>query len=221
VPAQPRPITARAGALSALRQNGKQWHQLPGHVCGRLGLLSRNRRRPPGPRQLALALVLVLTGGLIGLCCQPAGRAGGFGRWQSRANPCSFANSLARPTSPDREPRRCQLVRLEQNLEGLLSVRFLADGSDPQLGAEQLLFAGVLENGQQPMRCRPDGRCTPHWPTRVVVATVAVARFDERGLATTVPQTLLARGHCELMRGEVRCQAESDEGERWSAQARL
>lgn len=163
----------------------------------------------------------MLTGGLIGLCCQPAGRAGGFGRWQSRANPCSFTNSLARPIPPGHEPRRCQLVRLEQNLEGLLSVRFMADGSDLQLGAEQLLFAGVLENGQQPMRCRPDGRCTPHWPTRVAVATVAVARFDERGLATTVPQTLLARGHCELMRAEVRCQAKNDEGERWSGQARL
>ena len=112
-------------------------------------------------------------------------------------------------------------MRLEQNLEGLLSVRFLADGADSGLGAEQLLFAGVLEPGQRPMLCSPDGRCTPQWPTRVKVASVALARFDGRGLATAVPQTLLARGHCELMRRQVRCQAESDAGGLWSAEARL
>ena len=213
-----RPTPAGAGALSALRQNGKQWHQLPGNLCGRFRLLRPNRGGKIQPGQGVLALALA--GALIWVCHQPTGLAGGFGRWQSRAHPCHFATSAPRRT-PASQPRQCQLVRLEQNLEGLLSVRFLADGSDRQLGAEQLLFAGVLDSGQRPMRCNPDGRCSPRWPTRLVVANVATARFDGRGLATSVPQTMLARGHCELMRSQVRCKAENDAGESWSAQARL
>jgi hypothetical protein len=175
------------------------------------------------PQQRQLALVMGLGCVLTWIGIQPAGSmAGGFGRWQSRASQCSFQHFLA-SKSPVRQSRTCQVVRLEQNLEGLLSVRFLADaaGSGPQLGAEQVLFAGVLESGQQPMRCGPDGRCTPRWPTRVVVASVAAASFDQRGLATSVPQTLLARGRCEVMRNQVRCQAQNDAGDSWSAQAQL
>jgi hypothetical protein len=171
------------------------------------------------PRQ-RLVLAIGLGSALSWLYCQPAGYAGGFGRWQSRVQQCSFENSSA-GGRPDHQAKRCHLVRLEQNLEGLLSVRFLADGSGPQELAEHLLFAGVLEQGQRPMHCHPDGRCLPRWPTRLVVATVAATSFDGRGLATTVPRTLLARGSCELRRAEVRCQASNDAGEVWSAKARL
>jgi hypothetical protein len=166
-------------------------------------------------RQPLLALTLGLAGALTCIGGQPAGLAGGFGRWQSRANQCSFQRG------PSGQARRCQVVRLEQNLEGLLSVRFLADDADPQGGMEQLLFAGVLDSGQRPMACQQDGRCTPRWPTRMVVATVAATRFDDRGLATTVPHTLLARGRCEARRTQVHCHAENDTGERWSAKAKL
>jgi hypothetical protein len=157
---------------------------------------------------------------LTWICIQPASMAGGFGRWQSRASQCSIQRLLA-SKKPASQSRTCQVVRLEQNLEGLLSVRFLADRSGPQLRAEQVLFAGVLESGQRPMRCGPDGRCVPRWPTRVVVASVAAASFDQRGLATTVPHTLLARGRCEVMRNQVRCQAQNEAGDSWSAKARL
>jgi hypothetical protein len=164
---------------------------------------------------LALTLGLGLGGALACLGSPPAGLAGSFGRWQSRARQCSFQRS------PGGQPRRCQVVRLEQNLEGLLSVRFLADEAGPQGGMEQLLFAGVLDSGQRPMACQQDGRCAPRWPTRMVVATVAATSFDDRGLATTVPHTLLARGRCEARRSQVQCHAENDAGERWSATAKL
>jgi hypothetical protein len=174
----------------------------------------------PGRQKQLLAVAIGLGTALTWLCHQPAGRTSGFGRWQSRAHQCSIQRSTAGPGS-DSQTSPCHVVRLEQNLEGLLSVRFLAEGSGPQLGAQHLLFAGALDTGQRPMHCHPDGRCMPHWPTRVVVASIAAASFDGRGLATTVPLTLLARGGCEVNRSVVRCEARNDAGERWSAQAQL
>jgi hypothetical protein len=166
-----------------------------------------------GPTRLAMAIGLA--GALTWLSGQAASVAGGFGRWQAPTNQCSFQRG------PSIEARRCQVVRLEQNLEGLLSVRFLAHGSSPQGGAEQVLFAGVLEPGQPSMQCHADGRCDPRWPTSVEVGIVAAARYDERGLVTAVPQTLLARGRCDLNRARVRCQAGNGAGESWSAEATL
>ena len=207
------------GAVPALRPHRQQWNQLPGQLRGRFGVLKPLDQGCS--RQRLLALVMGLGCVLLPWASsEPAGRASGFGRWQSRASQCSFQRLLA-SDSPPSQSRRCQLVRLEQNLEGLLSVRFLADGSGPQHGEEQVLFAGVLEQGQQPMRCSPDGRCEPQWPTTMVVASVAATSFDQRGLATSVPQTLLARGRCELVRMEVRCQAQDRAGSSWSAQATL
>ena len=171
--------------------------------------------RGGGAGRTHLVIAIGLGGALTWLGSQPASGAGGFGRWQARTSQCSFQRS------PSIEARRCQVVRLEQNLEGLLSVRFLADRSGPQGGAEQVLFAGVLEPGQPAMQCHADGRCVPRWPTSVEVGIVAAARFDERGLVTAVPQTLLARGRCDLTRARVRCQAGNGAGERWSAEATL
>jgi hypothetical protein len=167
-----------------------------------------------------LALAIGLAGTLTWLCWQPAGRAVGFGRWQSRAIQCSFHGSPSGRAASS-APRRCHVVRLEQNLEGLLSVRFMADGSGPKPGAEHLLFAGVLDSGQRPMDCNPDGRCLPRWPTRVVVTTIAATSFNERGLANTLPQALLAKGTCQVNRSVVRCQAMNDSGQRWNAEAQL
>jgi len=182
-------------------------------------MAQRAKARREQQRQ-RLLLAIALGSALSWMGCQSAWQAGGFGRWQTRVRQCSFERGAA-GGEPGPQARRCHLVRLEQNLEGLLSVRFLADGASPQERAVHLLFAGVLEQGQRPMLCRPDGRCLPRWPTRLAVATVAATSFDGRGLATTVPRTLLARGNCELKQTEVRCQASNDAGEVWSAQARL
>ncbi len=110
---------------------------------------------------------------------------------------------------------------MEQNLQGLLSVRFLATGQLDPIAQEHLVFAGVLESEQTAMRCGDDGRCNPHWPARLAVATVAAARFDLRGLVMGLPRTHLARGHCQLERTQVSCQARGPEGTLWSAEASL
>lgn len=142
-------------------------------------------------------------------------RAEGYGRWQMQTRSCQ----LRRP--PSRLPLSCSDLRLEQNLEGLLSVRFIAAGQGNLTAREYLLFAGVLEPDQPAMRCSQDGRCEPQWPTSLVVASVADARFDDRGLVQGLPRTHLVRGRCALSRSEVRCEATTRSGEQWAAEAEL
>lgn len=150
-----------------------------------------------------------------GLLDSGASRAADFGRWQTSPSRCEWQRG------PSRLWFDCQGLRLEQNLEGQLSVRFLAVGLREPIALEHLVFAGTLEQGQVAMRCDREGSCQPLWPARLTVATVATASFDQRGLALGVPRTRLARGHCQLERGLVRCQAWSRVGERWIAEASL
>jgi hypothetical protein len=144
----------------------------------------------------------------------PAG-AVDFGRWQTSTSQCSWQRA------PSRLRHSCRGLRLEQNLEGFLNVRFLADGQGESIALEQLVFAGALESDQVAMRCGSDGRCTPQWPARLAVATVAAASFDQRGLAMGLPRTHLARGHCTLERQRVVCQARGQGGATWIAEAEL
>jgi hypothetical protein len=144
-----------------------------------------------------------------------AARAEGYGRWQMETQTCELRRPPSRLTQP------CSELRLEQNLEGLLSVRFIAAGQGDLIAREHLLFAGVLDPDQPAMRCRQDGRCEPQWPTSLVVASVADVRFDDRGLARGLPRTHLARGRCALSRRSVRCEASDRSGEQWLAEAEL
>jgi hypothetical protein len=115
----------------------------------------------------------------------------------------------------------CHGLRLEQNLAGVLSVRFLAGGDKEPFAQEQVLFAGLLPEGQEPMTCQTDGHCEPQWPTHLSVATVRRTSFNGRGLVTSLPSARLALGKCELQRRTVRCRAESVEGDVWEAEAKL
>ncbi|MCP9887949.1 hypothetical protein KBY96_08415 [Cyanobium sp. ATX 6A2] len=142
-------------------------------------------------------------------------RAVDFGRWQTSTSRCSWQRG---PSSPRHD---CQGLRLEQNLEGFLNVRFLADGQGDPIALEQLVFAGALESDHGAMRCDSDGRCRPQWPARLAVATVADASFNQRGLVMGLPRTHLARGHCQLERTRVHCQARGQGGETWIAEAEL
>lgn len=138
-----------------------------------------------------------------------------FGRWQTRTSQCSWQRAPSRLRQP------CRGLRLEQNLEGFLSVRFLADGQGESVALEQLVFAGSLESNRGAMRCSDDGRCSPRWPARLVVATVADASFDSRGLAMGLPRSHLASGHCMLERRRVVCEARGQRGAIWAAEAEL
>jgi hypothetical protein len=183
--------------VPALWTHCHQWHQLRGLLRGRLRLLT-----------------IISTALSLGAAVLPAS-AEGYGRWQTEPQSCQLQRAPSRLGLP------CGELRLEQNLEGLLSVRFIALGKGDLISSEHLLFAGVLEARQPPMRCRRDGRCEPQWPTSLVVATVADARFDARGLAQGLPRTHLARGRCQLERRHVRCEAVSQTGERWQGEAEL
>ncbi len=190
--------------MPALRPHRQQRHQLRGGLRGRFGLLTRI-----GIPLLSAALLILLLGLLPG---RASGE--GFGRWQTSTSRCSLqrGNTEARP---------CQELRLEQNLSGLLSVRFLSDGSTGLLAEEQLLFAGLLEQNQPAMVCDRQGKCKPQWPTGLAVATVGDSRFNERGLAIGIPQAYLARGRCTLEQRRIQCQAQGRDGQQWSAEAEL
>lgn len=190
--------------MPALRPHRQQRHQLRRGLRGRFGLLTRR-----GTPLLSAALLIPLLGLLPG---RASGE--GFGRWQTSTSRCSLqrGNTEARP---------CQELRLEQNLSGLLSVRFLSDGSTGLLAEEQLLFAGLLEQNQPAMVCDRQGKCKPQWPTGLAVATVGDSRFNERGLAIGIPQAYLARGRCTLEQRRIQCQAQGRDGQHWSAEAEL
>lgn len=193
--------------MPALRPHRQQRHQLRGGLRGRFRLLNRLVQQP---------LRAALIGSLLAppLLLQAAGRSEGFGRWQTSTSRCSLQRGSD-------ESRPCQELRLEQNLSGLLSVRFLSDGSTGLLAQEQLLFAGVLEPERPAMVCNRQGQCEPQWPSGVAVATVGDSRFDERGLAIGIPQAYLARGQCTLEQRRISCQARGRDGQHWNATAEL
>lgn len=180
---------------------------------------SRVVQHPPGlrvPLSGALLLAAMVTATSLGSPAAPA-RGQGFGRWEAPVRQCRMG-------LPEQRERRCDRLRLEQNLEGLLSARFIGAGEEGRLASEELTFAGVLPDGQQEMQCRPDGRCQdPPQPLRLLVGSVAWARFNGRGLVAGLPQARLARGQCRLERQTVRCEARLDGGAPgvWRAEAQL
>ena len=78
----------------------------------------------------------------------------------------------------------------------------------------KLVFAGVLEGGSHPMRCR-EGRCKPQLPMRFQVSAVAESEVDHLGLAAGLPRSYLARGHCSVEIPRIRCMARTPEGIEW------
>lgn len=209
-PERPLPPSG-AGALPALRSHGQQRHQLPGRLRGRFRLLT-GLRAALLRASLAAAAVLLPAGAGIG-GARETGEA--FGRWETELHTCSLQ------TGPEPE-RPCLRLRLEQNQAGLLSVRFLGPGNGELLAREEVLFAGVLNGAQPPLRCDGDGRCqAPEQPLQVTVGVVVQRAFDGRGLATGLPQGQLARGRCLIGDGSVHCEAALSPDTRWQAQARL
>jgi len=157
-----------------------------------------------------LALVLSLGG---------AAQAEGFGRWDTKLRDCALLQGLVElPLQAQRQT--CQRLRLEQNMEGLLSVRLIQPSAHQRFGSQTLVFAGVLAEGQQTMRCNPYGECQPRWPIRLEVATVASSLVNVQGVAPTLPTAQLARGSCLLERRTLQCQARDQNGHFWEATAR-
>lgn len=147
-------------------------------------------------------------------------QAQGFGRWETRLQDCSLQQGLVQmPLQAQRQ--RCGRLRLEQNMEGLLSVRLIHPSGSQRFGTQNLVFGGVLAPGQQPMRCNPEGECQPHWPTRLEVGTVASSLANGQDQPPTVPTAVLAKGSCLLERHQLHCQAQDQSGRFWEAKATL
>ena len=136
-----------------------------------------------------------------------------FGRWEQPLNSCQILHQPA--DGRGKQPSQgCLKLRLEQNIEGLLSARFLAPG-------EVVVFAGVLAKGQLPMRCNQEGHCKPQWPTKMEVSTVASGRLDLSGLPAGLPEARLARGNCVIQPNRIDCHALAADGEQWRAHSQL
>ena len=140
----------------------------------------------------------------------PVGRDGGFGCWPSGTRSCS-RNLAGFPQS------NCQQVQLDQQMEGLLTVRFIAPGAQKD-SLNQLIVVGLLQPNSQPLLCH-QGRCQPAGPLTTVVSTVSERSFDGRGLAQGLPKTWLANGSCRFEASHVRCEAAAPDGQRWQANA--
>ena len=151
-------------------------------------------------------IVLATAGGL------KAG-AEGFGRWETSLDQCKLEHRTVDGQRQSSD-QRCRSLRLDQNIEGLLSARFIANG-------QELVFAGSLAAGQRPMRCNNDGLCKPEWPTQLIVQTVAQAGLDKRDLPVSMPSARLAKGHCTLQKRAIQCQALAADGEEWRAESSL
>lgn len=164
----------------------------------------------PPIHRWALALLLSLGSSV---------QAEGFGRWDTKLRDCTLLQGLVElPQQAQRQT--CQRLRLEQNLEGLLSVRLTQPSAHQRFGSQTLVFGGVLAEGQQPMRCNGNGECQPRWPIRLEVATVASSLVNGQGVAPTLPMAQLARGNCLLERRRLQCQARDQNGHFWEANAR-
>lgn len=139
-----------------------------------------------------------------------ADEADSFGRWQWDSRNCER-------NLEGSEPSRCARVQVDQAIEGMLTIRFIANGPKRD-GSNLLVFVGVLPAGQESMRCR-QGKCEPVAPVRTEVSTVSESSFDGRGLAEGLPKAWPADGNCRVEPNEVICEAKALSGERWRAQA--
>ncbi len=140
----------------------------------------------------------------------PSGLDGGFGHWQSGTRSCS-RNLAGAPKGV------CQAVQLDQQVEGLLSVRFIAPGAQKD-SLNQLIVVGLLQAHSSPLRCQ-QGRCQPAGALSTLVSSVSERSFDGRGLAQGLPKTWMVSGSCQVEASSVRCQAEAPGGEHWQASA--
>lgn len=160
--------------------------------------------------------------GLMLLAWASASQAEGVGRWEIGLKGCSLKQGQMGQLQLRRDQEHnCVRLRLEQNMEGLLSVRLITPSANQLFGSRSLVFAGELPPGQKPMRCGADGACKPQWPIRLDVSTLATNVELDGSTAPTLPRALLAKGTCLLERHRLLCEASDSSGQRWEAQARL
>jgi len=172
------------------------------------GAARRRRSRPTAAIGWALTMGLVAAPAL-GRDPRPEGDVGRFsaGLTDCRIDTPGFQS----------QRRPCGRLRIEQNLEGLLSVRFSLVDAPERVAGATLVFAGVLDPSSKPMRCRGDGRCTPRLPLQLSVNAIATTLAHDRDGTTSLPRSRLAAGHCRIDALAAHCQATGRDGTQWQA----
>jgi len=135
--------------------------------------------------------------------------AEGIGRWDVRPVECR-SQLDGQPSAP------CQRLVIDQRIDGLLSIRFLARG-DQADAASQIIFAG---NSDGTLACAR-GRCRPSGPLTVELSSLSETEFDGNGVARELPRAWPVVGECRLDRSSLSCQAKAPEGQQWQAEARF
>jgi hypothetical protein len=134
-----------------------------------------------------------------------------FGRYSERLIRCQV-----RTKSIDKPLRICEQLRIQQHLDGLMSIRFSLD-SNGRYSNDDIVFAGVVGKGSQSMVCGGDGRCKPRLPLILEVNAISTTVFDGNGRSPTLPLGLVARGSCSIEPLRVQCQATALDGASWRA----
>ena len=186
-------------------------------------------------RVLSLLLLLVLLSAPLplGLPLRAQGAVDDFGRWEREVRRCQLGMGPGGAVLPERvvpsgrglSPARvaslgCETVRLDQQLPGLLSVRFFSRGQGPGPSKRLLMFAGILERGSPSMACRA-GSCGWSSPMRLRVSALAELGLSEQGGTTSLPTTRLVQGNCQIQPQRIRCQAQMEGDGSWWAQVEL
>lgn len=136
-----------------------------------------------------------------------------FGRFSETLVRCSI-----RSPAGQRNLRACGRLRIEQNLQGVMSVRFSLSPSGERYSSEDLVFAGMLSDTSEPMACRSDGRCQPRFPVQLSVNAIASSLYTRLGLVATLPRARIARGQCRIEEMRASCEATGTDGEHWRAE---
>ena len=186
-------------------------------------------RRPPVRVPLriwAFTSLALLWAGIGGMAAsaRTEGAIDAFGRWERTLRHCRIERTPAGRPGAQAAPaatagqQRCQRLRLDQQVEGLLVVRWVSTAAGSRYASRQLVFAGLLDQGSPPLRCSPEGLCRPAGAMAVWVSAVAESGFGHRGLALGLPSTRRAKGLCRLEPRRFRCEATDDEGMLWRAE---
>lgn len=184
--------------------------------------------RPAGIARIA-AVFTILSLHLVGLVDGPArfarAQAGvdAFGRWEQGLRRCRIERTAPGGAAAGSEPaspsgQSCQRLRLDQQLEGLLVIRWVSGAAGSRYSSRQLVFAGLLDQASPPLRCNPQGVCRPAGAMAVWVSVVAESGFDPRGLALGLPSTRRVQGLCRLDARSFQCEASDPDGRRWRAE---
>jgi hypothetical protein len=169
--------------------------------------------------RLVAALGFAPWGFLVSVPALGAEPAESVGRWEQALRRCRLEHRppAAQPNLPA-EPLSCRSLRIDQQLPGLLSLRLLGADSAAGSAAGQLVFAGVLEPGSRPLRCR-QLRCRPQGTVRMQVSAMARSGLPQDPGATALLRSQLAQGRCVLQGKSLRCLARGADGEEWRVEA--